>query len=156
MSESPPLYPLKEPFLNDIVHSTILRVCGGDGKGPKMEEILRIAEEFKDIYLGDAYVDELNVGEASWRMMDDELSRTPPMWSWKLQGEVEDDMDNAENADDSINLNKASVCSSDTASTVATSTMGSPLLDDDSSVSSACFPGVGQFTLEDVGWKGGF
>ncbi|GMH75298.1 hypothetical protein TrRE_jg3923 [Triparma retinervis] len=93
MNESPPLYPLKEPFLNDIVHSTVLRVCGGDGTGPKTEQILKIASDFKDVYLGDAYVDKLSVGEASWRMMDEELSRTPPIG------------------------NCVSVCDSDTAST---------------------------------------
>jgi len=145
MNESPSLYPLKEPFLNDIVHSTILRVCGGDGTGPKTEQILKIAEDFKDVYLGDAFVDELSVGEASWRMMDDELLKTPPMWSWRLGGEEEEGEEGEEGrGEDDLDgessfLNCVSSSDSDALSTSVTSS------DDGDSFQ--------RFSLEDVGWK---
>ena len=42
-------------------------MCGGDGTGPKADQLLKIAEEYNNVYLGDAYVDKISVGEASWR-----------------------------------------------------------------------------------------
>ena len=135
MHENPPLYPLKEPFLNDIVHSTVLRVCGGDGTGPKTEQILQIAQDFKNVYLGDAYVDKLNVGEASWRMMDEELSRTPPMWTWKLDGEEEGAGEEKKGAgDEDVVMGNSGNCVS--------------VCDSESSEDNATI-----FGLEDVGWK---
>lgn len=140
MKSTSPLYPLKEPFLNDIVHSTLLRVCGGDGTGPKADQLLKIAEEYNNVYLGDAYVDKISVGEASWRMMDVELSKTPPMWTWRLEGEPSTFLDNDEAAcNDSLNC--VSICDSDT---LSTSTRGGE--DGQQDI-------LQQFGLEDVGWK---
>ncbi|GMI01822.1 hypothetical protein TrLO_g3145 [Triparma laevis f. longispina] len=76
-------YNLKEPFVNDIVHSTILRLTG-EGDGTLGEKVLDIAKRFGDADLGTMTVEKVNVGEASWRMMDEELERTPAFWSWRI------------------------------------------------------------------------
>jgi len=78
-------YEFAEPFVNDIVHSTILRFSGGDGSGPAMDKVLGIAKEFQDVFLGSATVDELRVGEASWRMLEGEIEQTPPVHVWGLK-----------------------------------------------------------------------
>jgi len=76
--------PFMEPFVNNIVHSTILRFSGGDGQGEIAAKVLSIAKEFESSKLGVGIVDQLRVGECSWRMLECEIEDTPPCHVWQL------------------------------------------------------------------------
>jgi hypothetical protein len=79
--------PLKEPFVNDIVHSTLYRVVGTN-EGPLPDdfhsELLEIAAEYENTYLGQITLDTFQIGPASWRMLQHERSSTPPWRKWTL------------------------------------------------------------------------
>ena len=77
-------YAFGEPFVNNIVHSTLLRFSGGAGSGEAAEKVLAVAREFEAVPLGVGQVGALQVGEASWRMMETELAETPPVHKWQL------------------------------------------------------------------------
>uniref|UniRef100_A0A6U5FUH8 Uncharacterized protein n=1 Tax=Corethron hystrix TaxID=216773 RepID=A0A6U5FUH8_9STRA len=82
--------PLDEPFVNDIVHSTLYRVVdgeergGGETKGPLHSRLLDIGREYENTYLGRVTIRNLQVGPASWRMLNDEIKETPPFYKWSL------------------------------------------------------------------------
>ena len=74
--------PLKEPFVNNIVHSTLFRVLSNK---PKLyERLLEIAQEYEDVYLGKVTLQKFQIGPASWRMLHSEVNATPPWRSWQM------------------------------------------------------------------------
>ena len=79
--------PLKEPFVNDIVHSTLYRVVGtNDAPLPAdfHSKLLKLASEYENTYLGHITLDTFQIGPASWRMLEHERSSTPPWRKWTL------------------------------------------------------------------------
>eukprot|EP00586_Coscinodiscus_wailesii_P015751 CAMPEP_0172502264 /NCGR_PEP_ID=MMETSP1066-20121228/158302_1 /TAXON_ID=671091 /ORGANISM="Coscinodiscus wailesii, Strain CCMP2513" /LENGTH=423 /DNA_ID=CAMNT_0013277457 /DNA_START=184 /DNA_END=1455 /DNA_ORIENTATION=- len=78
---------LKEPFLNDIVHSTLFRVT--DDKSCDQADLhlrlLELAKEFENVHLGTVTLKKFQVGPASWRMLRSEVKEdTPPYLQWEL------------------------------------------------------------------------
>jgi len=47
-------------------------------------KLLAIAEEFQDTHFGSVTLRNVRIGPASWRMLEDEIKKTPPFLSWKL------------------------------------------------------------------------
>lgn len=78
--------PLMEPFVNDIVHSTLFRVAGDSKDIPSdlHHRILKLAEEYKDVSLGTAVLSKFQIGPASWRLLKNEIEDTPPVRQWVL------------------------------------------------------------------------
>lgn len=78
--------PLMEPFVNDIVHSTLFRVAGDSKDIPSdlHHRILKLAEEYKDVSLGTAVLSKFQIGPASWRLLKNEIEDTPPVRQWAL------------------------------------------------------------------------
>lgn len=78
--------PLMEPFVNDIVHSTLFRVTGDSKDIPPdlHHRILKLAEEYKDVSLGTAVLSKFQIGPASWRLLQNEIEDTPPVRQWIL------------------------------------------------------------------------
>lgn len=75
--------PLKEPFINDICHSTLFRVTNLQ-KPSQHDRLLQIAKEYENIHLGSATIQSLQMGPASWRMLSTEIEATPPLRKWIL------------------------------------------------------------------------
>lgn len=78
--------PLLEPFVNDIVHSTLFRVTGDAADHPPdlHDRLLALAAEFETALLGTVTLDRFQVGAASWRMLGEEVAATPPLRVWTL------------------------------------------------------------------------
>ena len=76
-------YPLKEPFVNDIVHSTLFRVTHDDNTG-LYQQILDIANDYESIPLGTVTLSKFQIGPASWRMLPSEVQATPPWRKWTV------------------------------------------------------------------------
>lgn len=78
--------PLMEPFVNDIVHSTLFRVAGDSKDIPPdlHHRILKLAEEYKDVSLGTVVLSKFQIGPASWRLLQNEIADTPPVRQWVL------------------------------------------------------------------------
>jgi len=76
-------FPLKEPFVNDIVHSTLFRVT--DNADPALyQKTLDLAKEFERVHLGTLTLRNFQIGPASWRMLPEEIAATPPWRKWTL------------------------------------------------------------------------
>lgn len=82
--------PLLEPFLNDIVHSTLFRVVpikndneGGSAK-KLHKQLLKIAKKYENINLGTVTLKTFQIGPASYRMRTAELTQTKPLIEWTL------------------------------------------------------------------------
>lgn len=81
---------LLEPFLNDIVHSTLFRVVdhtlrvGDDSDVPLHEHLVRLAKDYEHVELGTVTLNRFQTGPASWRMLRSELADTPPSRRWRL------------------------------------------------------------------------
>ncbi|KXK07452.1 MAG: hypothetical protein UZ21_OP11001001076 [Microgenomates bacterium OLB22] len=71
--------PFEEPYKTDIVHSTCLRLCTTEDA----QELLRFADDYKEVDLGTLSVDALTLGFGSWRMWDEEC---PLLKEIPLQG----------------------------------------------------------------------
>mmetsp|Transcript_48511 Transcript_48511/g.94832 ORF Transcript_48511/g.94832 Transcript_48511/m.94832 type:complete len:532 (+) Transcript_48511:111-1706(+) len=82
--------PLHEPFVNDIVHSTIFRVTGDPSTHPPdlHTRLLDLASEFEHSVLGTVALDRFQVGSASWRMLREEVAATPPLRVWTLSSKT--------------------------------------------------------------------
>ena len=93
--------PLLEPFLNDIVHSTLFRVVpinnngnddGNDGESTNNDNIsndlhkqlLEIANKYENINLGTVTLNTFQIGPASYRMRSAEMIQTQPLMEWTL------------------------------------------------------------------------
>ena len=76
--------PLKEPFLNDIVHSTLFRVIGDKSDPELYLKLVALAKEFENVNLGTVTLQNFQVGPASWRMLSSEVTATPPVRQWTL------------------------------------------------------------------------
>lgn len=79
--------PLKEPFVNDIVHSTLFRVTKDQqtAADPTLhKKILDLSKEFERVHLGTVTMRNFQIGPASWRMLPTELDATPPWRKWTL------------------------------------------------------------------------
>lgn len=81
--------PLLEPFVNDIVHSTLFRVAGDPSEIPHdlHIKILKLADEFKDVFLGTETLSKFQIGPASSRLLKNEIDDTPPIREWRLPSE---------------------------------------------------------------------
>lgn len=80
-------FPLKEPFVNDIVHSTLFRVTKNQktAADPILHtKILDLSKEFENVHLGTVTMRNFQIGPASWRMLPSELAATPPWRKWTL------------------------------------------------------------------------
>ena len=80
---------LNEPFVNDIVHSTLFRVTEDQRTtaDPTLhKKILELANEFESVHLGTVTLRNFQIGPASWRMLPGELISTPPWRKWTLPG----------------------------------------------------------------------
>lgn len=62
----------KEPYLNNIVHSTLLRFTTPLSNA-QLSEFYRICDAFRTCYLGRAMITSLNSGFASWKMSKAEI-----------------------------------------------------------------------------------
>jgi len=82
--------PLKEPFVNDIVHSTLYRVAGDSAGMPKDLHIrlMKLAKEFENVNLGTVVLNKFQIGPASWRVLSHEMEATPPARKWELPVET--------------------------------------------------------------------
>lgn len=82
--------PLKEPFVNDIVHSTLYRVAGDPADMPKdlHVRLMKLAKEFESINLGTVVLNKFQIGPASWRVLSHEMETTPPARKWELPVET--------------------------------------------------------------------
>ena len=90
--------PLLEPFINDIVHSTLFRVVSTDDSDNNEEqdieaivdqnelsqELLDISRTYETVSLGKVSLSKFQIGPASWRMLASEIKETPPLREWKL------------------------------------------------------------------------
>jgi len=78
--------PLKEPFVNDIVHSTLFRTCSTpmDSNNEDHLRILDIAKDYENVDLGTVTLRKFQIGPASWRMLQSEMKDTPPLRKWTL------------------------------------------------------------------------
>ena len=78
--------PLKEPFVNDIVHSTLYRVVGDAENMPKdlHVRLLALAKEYEDVVLGKTILSKFQIGPASWRVLREEIEKTPPALQWSV------------------------------------------------------------------------
>mmetsp|Transcript_48130 Transcript_48130/g.58050 ORF Transcript_48130/g.58050 Transcript_48130/m.58050 type:complete len:368 (+) Transcript_48130:83-1186(+) len=86
--------PLLEPFVNDIVHSTLFRVvenstdevAGNENSEAEMlhEELIQIAKDYENVHLGTVTLNSFQIGPASWRMLQSEIMETKPLRKWKL------------------------------------------------------------------------
>lgn len=90
--------PLMEPFVNDIVHSTLFRVVTTDFQGYEQgqeeksnlfhtqkelsHELLAISKKYENVSLGKVTLRHFQVGPASWRMLSSEMKDTPPVREW--------------------------------------------------------------------------
>lgn len=75
--------PLKEPFVNNICHSTLFRVT--QNRPGMYSRLLEIAQLYQDVDLGSAKLTKFQVGPASWRMLQAEvLHQTPPWRTWTV------------------------------------------------------------------------
>jgi len=75
--------PLAEPFVNDIVHSTLFRVT--EQADPDLHHrLLDLAKKYENVTLGKITLKNLQVGPASWRMLSHEVDATPPLRQWTL------------------------------------------------------------------------
>jgi len=74
--------PLKEPFVNNIVHSTLFRVTNDQ---PQLySRLLEIAQEYEMADLGHVCIKSFQIGPASWRMLDSEVTATPSWRTWEV------------------------------------------------------------------------
>lgn len=75
--------PLKEPFVNNICHSTLFRVTNLQ-QPSQHARLLQIAKDYENVHLGTVTIQNLQVGPASWRMLSSEIKATPPLRKWAL------------------------------------------------------------------------
>lgn len=82
--------PLKEPFVNDIVHSTLYRVAGDAADMPSdlHVRLMNLAKEYENVDLGTVVLNKFQVGPASWRVLSHEVESTPPARKWELPVET--------------------------------------------------------------------
>ena len=82
--------PLKEPFVNDICHSTLWRVAGDANNMPKdlHVRLMKLAKEYEDVNLGTVVHRKFQIGPASWRVLSSEMQGTPPSRRWELNAET--------------------------------------------------------------------
>jgi len=64
--------PFHEPYYNDIVHSTLLRL-NGELTDEQKAKMLDVAARYAECELGTVDVNEITLNSASWRMQADEL-----------------------------------------------------------------------------------
>ncbi|GMI03275.1 hypothetical protein TrVE_jg4103 [Triparma verrucosa] len=146
-----PGYDLKEPFVNDICHSTVLRLTG-DGDGGLAEKVLDIARRYGEADLGSMKVDRVNVGEASWRMMDAELEKTPAFWSWKIGGEEEELTTDESEEDENVDV-KAGGGRTPRTPSGSDDSQSTSFSESDSETVTPQPATLRVIRLEDVGWK---
>lgn len=79
-------YPIKEPFVNDIVHSTLFRVCGKHENLPKdlHVRLMKVAKKYENVDLGLVILNKFQIGPASWRVLPQEIKETPAIREWEL------------------------------------------------------------------------
>lgn len=65
---------LREPYLNNIVHSTLLRFTSPLDSS-QLAQLFKICEEYRVRFLGKAMVTSFSYGPASWKMSVEELLR---------------------------------------------------------------------------------
>lgn len=89
--------PLKEPFANDIVHSTLYRVAGDASNIPKdlHLRLMDLAKEYENVNLGTVVHRKFQIGPASWRVLSQEMKATPPARRWELTVETPGEVFNA-------------------------------------------------------------
>ena len=89
--------PLKEPFVNDIVHSTLYRVAGDASNMPKDLHIrlMDLAKEYENVNFGTVVHRKFQIGPASWRVLSQEMKATPPARRWELTVETPGETFNA-------------------------------------------------------------
>mmetsp|Transcript_20893 Transcript_20893/g.59920 ORF Transcript_20893/g.59920 Transcript_20893/m.59920 type:complete len:459 (+) Transcript_20893:68-1444(+) len=89
--------PLREPFVNDICHSTLWRVAGDAKNMPKdlHVRLMELAKEYANINLGTVVHRKFQVGPASWRVLSSEMQATPPARRWELTAETPEETFNA-------------------------------------------------------------
>lgn len=82
--------PLKEPFVNDICHSTLWRVAGDANNMPQdlHVRLMKLAKEYEDVNLGTVVHRKFQIGPASWRVLSSEMQATPPSRRWELNAET--------------------------------------------------------------------
>jgi len=68
----------KEPFDNDIIHSTLYRVAGDPADMPVdlHDKLIKLAKEFENVNLGSVILEKLQIGPASWRVLKSEMECT--------------------------------------------------------------------------------
>lgn len=76
--------PLKEPFVNDIVHSTLFRLVGEKNDQELHSKLVALAKDFERINLGTVTLKKFQVGPASWRMLSEEVDASPALRKWTL------------------------------------------------------------------------
>lgn len=88
--------PLLEPFVNDIVHSTLFRVVsiesddddssreGDDISKDLHDQLIQISKKYENVDLGNVTLNRFQIGPASWRMLSSELNQTRPSKEWTL------------------------------------------------------------------------
>ena len=89
--------PLKEPFVNDIVHSTLYRVAGDADDMPKdlHMRLLALAKEYENVNLGTIIHRNFQIGPGSFRVLSSEMQATPPLRRWELAAETPGELFNA-------------------------------------------------------------
>jgi hypothetical protein len=89
--------PLKEPFVNDIIHSTLYRVAGDPADMPVdlHHKLIKLAKEFENVTLGSVILEKLQIGPASWRVLKSEMECTPALRKWELPVETPSEKYNA-------------------------------------------------------------